>query len=240
VCSGVICTAGQDCCLADGACFDPTISPSPCADPTTTEPNRQGEKACTASSQCESHQFCRPKNPNLCLGPGYCTDKKNCGTSSGLPQCGCDGVTYPDVQTACLAGATIIGAGACGETQTVGAGGGSSGKTITYCATSSMCPAGQECCAISGQCYDPSEPVLCSFPPPGASAPCLDESHCFGGAEYCKKDGCDGPGGCVGLPGTGSCGGELSPVCGCNGKSYTNAGCAAVDGVNVAHSGECK
>ncbi len=33
--------------------------------------------------------------------------------------------------------------------------------------------------------------------------------------------------------------GELDPVCGCNGKSYVNAKCAAVDGVRIAHAGQC-
>ncbi len=237
ICAGVPCAAGEDCCMVDGTCFDPVAEPGACAPP--TDPGTPGQTPCTASSQCAADEFCAPANTSLCLGPGFCQSKSNCGTSSGKEMCGCNGKTYPNVQTACAEGVAIIGTGACGETQTVGAAGGSAGKTVTYCATSDMCPAGEECCSITGQCYDPSEPVLCSFPPEGTSVPCVDDSQCFEGFEYCKKDGCDGPGGCIGAPGPGACTGELTPVCGCNGKSYTNAGCAAVDGTNVDHVGEC-
>ncbi|MCA9596456.1 MAG: hypothetical protein KC776_24240 [Myxococcales bacterium] len=235
-CGGVTCAVGEDCCVADGTCFDPVAAPGACAPP-SGGPNPQGQAPCTASSQCGPDEYCLPDK--LCLGPGHCASKSNCPTSSGASFCGCDGVTYPDAQTACHAGATVIGMGKCGEPQTVGAGGGSAGKSVIYCASNATCPAGQECCNITGQCYDSTQPALCDFPPPGTNLPCLDDTQCFDGFEYCKKDGCDGPGGCVAAPGTGSCTGELTPVCGCNGKSYTNAACAAVDGTNVAHAGQC-
>lgn len=145
----------------------------------------------------------------------------------------------PDVQTACHAGVTVIGDVACGKTVTVGAGGASGGLTVRYCATDANCSGGQRWCGITGRCYDPSKPVLCSFPPPGTLTPCIDETQCSAGVQYCFAKGCDGPGGCVNLPGTGSCTGELAPVCGCNGKSYVNEACAAVAGTRVAHTGEC-
>jgi hypothetical protein len=82
--------------------------------------------------------------------------------------------------------------------------------------------------------------ACCSFPPEGTSFPCIDDNNCIVGVEYCYADGCDGPGGCIGIPGTGDCTGELAPVCGCNGKSYVNANCAATEGTRVAHAGECE
>jgi hypothetical protein len=177
-------------------------------------------------------------NSALCLGPGYCVANDNCG-GSGVPVCGCNGVTYPNKQTACGAGVAVIGFGECGKTQVIGAAGASGGKIVTYCATNAMCPPGEQCCSITGQCYDPALPALCSFPPEGTSFPCVDDGQCLDGPEYCFAETCDAPGGCVSVPGTGSCTGEVDPVCGCNGKTYLNKGCAAVDGVRVAHAGQC-
>jgi hypothetical protein len=37
----------------------------------------------------------------------------------------------------------------------------------------------------------------------------------------------------------GSCGGELIPVCGCDGTSYTNTCWAAEAGQRIAHDGNC-
>ncbi len=179
-----------------------------------------------------------PSNASLCLGPGYCTSTTNCPSGSPAEFCGCNGVTYPDPQTACAAGVSIAGTGACGHTVTVGAGGGSSGISVMYCGTSAQCTNGQQCCGITGQCYDPSKPALCAFPPPGTHIPCIDDSQCIPGAEYCKGDGCDAPGGCAAIPGS-TCSGQLDPVCGCNGKSYVNADCAAAEATRVAHKGEC-
>ncbi len=237
LCAGVECAAHEDCCLADGKCFDPKASPGACVAPST--PGPQGQKPCTASSQCAADEYCQPSNQALCLGPGYCASRTNCPSSSASSFCACNGVTYPDLQTACAAGATVIGMGPCGVPVTAGGGGSSSGKLITLCAIDAHCESGQKCCSITGVCYDASLPVLCSFPPPGSSVPCLDDSHCMDGVEYCSGAGCTGPGGCVSMPGTGSCTGEFTPVCGCNGKTYTNATCASVEGARLAHDGQC-
>jgi hypothetical protein len=236
MCGGVQCAAHADCCLTSSQCFDPAANPGACTAP--TQPGPQGQKPCGASSQCAPGEYCEPSNDSLCLGPGFCVSKTNCGWSSPpAALCGCNGVTYPDVQTACAAGVSLIGDAACGEPVTVGAGGGSSGKTVTFCATGAQCAPGEQCCGITGLCYDPSKPVLCSFPPAGTSVPCIDDTQCIQGVEYCKGPGCTEPGGCALI--SGSCTGELAPVCGCNGKSYTNEGCAAVAGTRVAHDGQC-
>ena len=232
-CAGSPCAPNEDCCLVDGTCFDPVADPGACAAPTT--PGRRGLTSCTASSQCNPGEYCATQE--LCLGPGLCQSLTNCGSSSGMPMCGCDGVTYPDVQTACAVGVTIVGPGECGKPQVIGAGGSSAGKTVTYCATAAQCAAGEACCSITGQCHDASEPALCAFPPEGTTFPCVDDSQCYEGYEYCHGDGCSGPGGCKAIPST--CSGELEPVCGCDGQSYVNAGCAAAAGVRVDHPGEC-
>lgn len=233
ICAGVECAAGEDCCLLDGSCFDPAQNPNACAAP--SGPPRRGQAPCNASSQCAPGEYCAPDE--LCLGPGFCTSLTNCGSSSGMPMCGCNGVTYPNVETACHEGVKIIGPGECGKTQVIGAGGSSSGKIVTFCATDAMCPSGQACCHITGQCHDAAIPELCAFPPEGTDFPCIDDSQCYEGHQYCRADACGAPGGCDSIPS--SCSGELVPVCGCNGQSYVNASCAAAAGVNVAHEGEC-
>lgn len=237
LCNGVTCAAHEECCLTSTKCFDPAAGPDAC--PVPTEPGPQGAKPCGATSQCGPGEYCQPSNHELCLGPGYCVSKTNCGFSSPVQLCGCNGVTYPDVQTACANGVAVSGQGPCGEPVTVGAGGGFGGKTVTYCATNANCKNGQQCCGITGQCYDPSQPALCAFPPPGTHSPCIDDTQCIQGAEYCLGDGCDGPGGCANIPGTGTCGGQLDPVCGCDGKSYVNADCAAEAATRIAHAGQC-
>lgn len=237
LCDGVECAAGEECCLTDSKCFDPAANPGACVAP--TQPGPQGETPCAASSQCPPGEYCQP-NGSLCLGPGYCASLTNCPSSSPPEAwCGCNGVTYPNLQTACAAGVKIIGKAACGDPVTVGAAGGSAGKKVTFCATDAHCASGEKCCGITGLCYDSTQPVLCSFPPSGTSLPCIDDTQCIQGVEYCKGEGCTEPGGCAGIPGSGSCTGELDPVCGCNGKTYTNEVCAATAGVRVAHAGQC-
>lgn len=237
VCNGVECANNEECCLTTSKCFDPVASSTACSVP--TEPGPQGQKACGASSQCAPGEFCQPVNNQLCLGPGFCQSKTNCGGTYTGAFCGCDGITYPNLQTACATGVAIVGWAACGESTLVGAAGGSAGLKVTYCAIDSQCASAEKCCGITGRCYDSSQPALCSFPPPGTSVPCLTDAQCLDGPEYCSGKGCTEPGGCVPVPGSGDCTGELAPVCGCDGKSYTNAKCAAAAGTRVAHDGSC-
>ena len=67
---------------------------------------------------------------------------------------------------------------------------------------------------------------------------CTSNSDCFAG-EYCEfpVGTCSGQGKCADRPDV--CIQIYDPVCGCNGVTYSNAGCAAVDGVSVAFSGTC-
>jgi hypothetical protein len=167
-------------------------------------------------------------------------DRANCGTSSGTPVCGCDGVTYKDVQTACRAGVATIGRfGACGVVNQPGSTGAEAvHHTVTFCGQDKQCPSGQTCCAIYGTCLDPSVPYLCSFPPAGTRVPCLQDLDCRDG-EFCQGDGCSAPGGCV-FGGSSMCTGLLEPVCGCDGHTYTNEGCTAAAGVRTSHTGACE
>ncbi|HEV7506167.1 MAG TPA: Kazal-type serine protease inhibitor domain-containing protein [Thermoanaerobaculia bacterium] len=68
---------------------------------------------------------------------------------------------------------------------------------------------------------------------------CADNKQCKG-KQYCAKSvgDCKGKGKCTAQPDV--CTDEFKPVCGCNGKTYSNACFAAAAGVNVAAEGACK
>ncbi len=64
---------------------------------------------------------------------------------------------------------------------------------------------------------------------------CYNDSSCVSGF-FCKKNGCYGHGVCI-LKGD-VCTQNMEPVCGCDGVTYNNSGCASVAGVNVAYTGD--
>jgi hypothetical protein len=155
--------------------------------------------------------------------------------------CGCDGNTYPDVQSAWRAGVRVNGfnRGGCSEPTFYG-GGGVAGEPVSVisCGSDEQCPADQRCCFVTGICYDPAAVGTCGFPPAGTDFPCSDDRICFYPAGYCQGDGCQGRGGCVNAS-NGRCGVLLEPVCGCDGKTYTSNDCASGAAVRVAHTGAC-
>jgi hypothetical protein len=181
----------------------------------------------------------------LCRGMGHCQPIDNCGgcfgDSVGCRTCGCDGNTYPDPQTACLAGVNAVYTGAaCGET-IMGGVAGSSGMVegpLIPCGTDAQCPSGRFCCALVGLCYEDVDRDICIPPPEDGRVACKTNGHCAQG-EYCLGEGCESIGGCVPNPGTADCGVTIEPVCGCDGTSYTSPECAASRGVRVDHADEC-
>jgi Cys-rich repeat protein len=231
-CGGVTCGAGQDCCMLTAKCFDLTNRAACPKPPLDSNNNEQ----CGSNSDCPAGQFCE-SNTDFCTGPGFCQSQSNCGWSQDELYCGCNGISYPNMQSACAAGArrgSRFGAG-CGMPLPSAP---DAGRVITLCGLDSQCPTGNRCCALTGQCYDPvTESGVCALPPAGTRFPCMVDSDCSVGAEYCAGATCSGPGGCKEVGG--NCNGELSPVCGCNGKNYMNASCADVSGARVRHSGYC-
>ncbi|HEX6273782.1 MAG TPA: Kazal-type serine protease inhibitor domain-containing protein [Polyangiaceae bacterium] len=248
-CGGLPCDPPLACCLSTGECFDPANDgvrgcalPPPDDDP-------QGRKPCNSSAQCEPNEYCMTEGA-LCVGTGHCQPIDNCGScESGDPSidfcrvCGCDGNTYPNVQTMCRAGVNAVGPSGvgCGETGMEGGAGSSSigPRPYTSCGHDAQCPTGSFCCTLNARCYAESDRDICIPPPPGARIACKTTENC-GDLEYCRGDGCNGPGGCVSMgSGPGDCGVTLEPVCGCDGVSYTSAACADQQGVRVEHDGEC-
>ena len=237
LCGGVACASGQQCCYRNGTCFDPsdaTACPAPLpeevpfADP--------GATLCASDGDCPEDEACW--GSRACLGAGFCQSITNCG-SSDLSFCGCDGRDYPNYESACMAGARIATEAPCGVSHGFGvAGTNAEIPPVTGCGNDADCSSPEACCQLTGLCYDTAQPILCTLPPEGTMSPCLEDAQCSPG-DYCKHEGCEGPGGCVSISG-GECGGRLEPVCGCDGTSYTSAECADAAGTNVSHSGACE
>ncbi len=197
-------------------------------------------RTCASNSQCASGEFCGGDNPALCLGPGHCFRRDNCGFCGGpsCALCACNGRPYPSIQAACFAGvrATAFGRGACGTGESRGTGGPFDARIP--CGNDAQCPADQRCCPVTGTCTDRDCPACCRMPPTGTSFPCVTNNHCQSD-EYCVGEGCGTPGGCRATVNRSRCDGEISPVCGCDGRDYVNACWAGVSGSRVAATGMC-
>jgi hypothetical protein len=241
MCAGVQCDAGSDCCFTSGKCFDPATDSAACPTPT-------GDGACASNRDCGTTQACITQftgGTNLCGGYGKCQPIDNCPSCEpvGTPQCeqcGCDGHTYESIQAACVAGIRVAVEGPCGMPVQSG------GQTIVGCGDSTQCTMGQQCCFLTGHCYDPTQPWRCEQQPDGTVLDCASNAECAGGTggnggadHFCAASGCDTPGRCTPIASPSSCGGQLQPVCGCDGTTYTNECWARSAGTSVAASGAC-
>lgn len=180
-----------------------------------------------------------------CSGPGHCQPITNCGHcgpvgGEGCETCGCNGVTYPSTQHACIAGVmTAPGSGGCGKSPR-------GRPDLVSCGNDSHCPSDFRCCMRKRFCYPVAEPWRCD---PGQD--CDDDQECVDRAEgqgggpgtefFCKRDSCAlQPGNCASAAFiTQSCGGEVATVCGCDGMTYVNSCWANAARTNVASVGAC-
>jgi hypothetical protein len=256
LCAGVVCATGQECCFTTAQCFDPSTSPEACPRPPLPATGQIPGLPCAANSQCGQNEYC---GGSLCLGPGFCMSRTNTGfcwsgrmemppTQPGAPipspgphtdceVCGCDGITYDAPQIAGQAGVRVAANEACGSVGALANDGGAELNMTIGCGTSSQCPAGSACCAITGHCFDPAQPWRCEFQPDGTLLDCAGNFDCPP-SQYClASDGCGTPGRCTRQPS--DCDGLIQPVCGCDGQSYTNECWAANAGTRVASQGEC-
>ncbi len=78
------------------------------------------------------------------------------------------------------------------------------------------------------------------MPPAGSDFPCLSNADCDPRWDMCVGGpACDSPGFCARPPAEGPCTGVLEPVCGCDGRTYTNSCEALVNHVRIASDAGC-
>lgn len=238
-CSASVCAPGETCCLVDGRCFDPASES--CSLDVADGGLSDAGAFCTTHADCDAREFCALDRIG-CLGAGRCVrlDSFDCG--GGAPRCGCDGRTYGDICEAMRAGVRVLSTpGPCGSDRYPP--GGREPDYPTVCGASDSWCDGSSCCAITGLCL-PFDCPECCFVPEGAGRyPCASDAYCAqfrSGSAFCDSDSCTGPGGCVPIPPVSSCEGVLDPVCGCDGRTYSNRCLSQAAGVRTAHAGPCE
>jgi Kazal-type serine protease inhibitor domain len=232
-CGLLRCESGQFCCHVSGRCLS--------RDQSATCSNRLSDASlpgCLSNFDCASSEFC---DGRTCLGVGFCTSRIG-AICSGAPsfECGCDGVTYRNACERLAAGARLAVGAACGVPDASSdAAGADASITPIGCSSSVQCPTGSTCCATSGLCQPEGCVDCCLAPLPDGGTPCVRNDQCLSGRRYCAGQGCGTIGVCVSRPPGADCDGTLDPVCGCDGRTYSNRCWASSGGARIAHAGSC-
>ncbi len=221
------------------------------------------QSTCTSASECASTDYCAIQ-AGACLTPkslGFCKPKPDACSEVLAPVCGCDGVSYPNACEASLAGVAVASNGQCGAN--------CGGVSAAKCGSDQFCdfeiglcsqsnPTGT-CKSAPNSCPDLIAPVCgcdgktydnaCKASQSQVSVANDGECACGGPNQtpceqgrYCELavGACLGPnptGRCKTIPA--SCSNVQSPVCGCDGKTYSNVCVAAQNQMSVTGTQMC-
>lgn len=233
-CGAVRCASNEFCCRLTGVCH--LLEHASACSRGLSDASVSG---CLSNLDCADSEFC---DGRTCLGVGFCTARRG-ATCAGAPsfECGCDGVTYSNACDRLAAGARLAVGAMCGSLDASADVAGVDGSVIPIgCASNSQCPLNFACCAATGTCQPVGCRDCCLTPLTDGGIPCVRNEQCLNGGRYCAGVGCGSIGVCVISPPRSDCDGTLEPVCGCDGRTYSNRCWAAAGGARVASPGACR